>query len=89
MPARSMAAALVLILVPGITAAQTLPESYGQCRRAEDPLTGIAACEEALRSPELLQTERARVLVTLATYHRQTGEFPAALAALDKAADGG
>jgi Flp pilus assembly protein TadD len=86
MPARPIAAALVLFLVPGIAAAQSLPESFEQCRRAEDPRSGIAACEDALKSPALLQTERARALVTLATYRRQAGELAEALAALDKAA---
>jgi tetratricopeptide (TPR) repeat protein len=83
---RPLAAGLALVLCPGAAAAQPLPESFEQCRRAEDPVSGIAACEDALGSPALLQAERARVLVMLAIYHRQAGQYPAALSALDKAA---
>ena len=74
------------ILSPGFSAAQNLPESYMQCRNAESPEAGIAACAEALKSPNLLQTERARTLLTLATYNRLKGDYPAALDAVAKAA---
>lgn len=73
--------------MPGLAAAQTLPPSYQQCRTAEDPAAGIAACEDALRSGTLLQSEEARAHVTLARYHRQSGDLSAALAGADEAAE--
>ena len=85
MLSKSLAAGL-LALVPGFAAAETLPPSYDECRSAEDPAAGVAACEEALQSPALLQAERARAYVTLSTYQREMGAFPAALASLEEAA---
>ena len=82
---RSLAAGL-LVLAPGLVAAQSLPESYEQCRAAETPKAGIAACKKALQSEGLLQAERARTFVTLSDYQRQLGDYPAALASLDQAA---
>lgn len=75
-----------LFLVPGSAAAQAFPESTNACRLAEDPTAGIAACEDALKSPGLLQSERARAYLRLGTYQRRTGAFAKALASLDEAA---
>ncbi len=66
--------------------AQSLPESFGQCRNAEDPAAGIAACEATLRNQTLLKAERARTYATLSTYQRDTGDYRAAMASLDQAA---
>lgn len=85
MISRSLAAGL-LVLVPAIAAAQSLPESYERCRNAEDPASGIAACRETLENKTILQTERARTYVTLGTYQREAGDYAAALASLDQAA---
>ena len=76
----------LIILCPEYAAAQQLlPDAYVHCREAESPEAGIAACTEALKSPDLLQAERARTLLNLATYDRLTGAYPAALDALAKA----
>jgi Flp pilus assembly protein TadD len=90
MLSRTLAAGLLVIVpgaVPGSAAGQTLPPTYEECLRAEDPASGIAACEDALASPALLQAEKARGYVTLARYQRQTGDLSAALASVDKAAE--
>lgn len=48
---------------PGDAAVQLLlPPFHEQCRQAASPEAGIAACTEALKSPDLLQTGRARTL---------------------------
>ena len=87
---RLLAAGLLVLVpgaVPGSVAGQTLPPSYEQCLRAEDPVSGIAACEEALASTSLLQAEEARGYMTLGRYQRQTGALSAALASVAKAAE--
>jgi Flp pilus assembly protein TadD len=86
MLSRPLAAGLA-VLVSGVAAAQPLPPSYEQCLRAEEPAAGIAACEDALATPGLLQAERARGYLTLARYQRQTGALSAALASVEKAAE--
>lgn len=83
---RSLAPGLVILLAGHAAAQQLLPATYAQCRGAESPEAGIAACTEALKSPDLLYAERARALLTLATYYRQASKYPAALDALAKAA---
>jgi Flp pilus assembly protein TadD len=37
----------LLVISPALVAAQTQPESYNQCRLAEDPQSGITARKEA------------------------------------------
>ncbi len=79
-------AAGLLVLFPALATAQSLPESYEQCRNAENPASGIEACKATLQSKTILQSERARTYVTLSIYQRETGDFRAALASLDQAA---
>ena len=75
----------LLAAVPGIAAAEAFPESYAECRTADDPVAGVAACQDALNSSGLLQTERARAYLMLAKYQQQTGAFQSALESLDEA----
>jgi tetratricopeptide (TPR) repeat protein len=77
--------AAVLGVVPGTVTAETFPESYAECRTADDPAAGIAACQDALKSSRLLQTERARAYLMLARYQQQTGALQSALDSLDEA----
>jgi Flp pilus assembly protein TadD len=77
----------VLVVVPALAAAQSLPESFERCRNAEDPASGIEACKKTLENQTILQAERARTYVTLATYQRDAGDYAAALDSLDRAAE--
>ena len=74
------------LLLPISATADTVPPSFQHCLKADDPATGVEACEDTLKSTALLESERAQALLSLAGYQRRTGALAEALGNLDKAA---